>query len=300
MGDSVATIAPIVGFFLIGVALSRARLATAPDGQFLLRLLFFIALPALSLVTLADAALPKETAWLPIGCAIVNFTGLGLAWLVGTRRGYSRELLGTTALGTMILNNAFLVPFVLAGYGAAGLTDLILFDLGNALVVSLVAYPLAFRFGGLDTNIAAGVRRALAAPFTWAIATGIGFNLADAELPDVADRFFSSLGALVGPLILIALGILFRPTLDGIGQVVTMVALRMGCGLVIGFALVSLLGLHGDTRIVVLLAASSPIGFTALTFSSMASLDEGAAARAVSASLLVGVVAVPIVVAATS
>jgi hypothetical protein len=50
----------------------------------------------------------------------------------------------------------------------------------------------------------------------------------------------------------------------------------------------------------VLLRSASPIGFTALTFSSLASLDTGVAARAVSASLVVGLVAVPLVVSATS
>lgn len=300
MSDSLTTIGPIVGFFLVGLMLARARLATDSDGHFLLRLLFFIALPSLTLVTLTEAELPLEKTLLPVSCAIVNFVGLGLAWTVGKKRGMPPPLLGSTVLGTMILNNAFLVPFVLAGYGDAALTDLILFDLANALIVSLVAYPLAYRFGGLDTDLAAGARRAFSAPFTWAIAIGIALNTTGTELPATADRFFSSLGALVGPLILIALGILFKPRLEALAQVGLMVGLRMGGGLVTGIAVVTAFGFSGDTRLVVLLAASSPIGFTALTFSSMASLDSAAAARAVSASLFVAIVAVPIVIALTT
>jgi hypothetical protein len=51
--------------------------------------------------------------------------------------------------------------------------------------------------------------------------------------------------------------------------------------------------------LVVIIGAASPIGFTALTFTSLASLDTGVAARAVSASLLIGIVAVPLAVALT-
>jgi len=300
VSDSLTTIGPVVGFFLLGFLLARARLADDNDGQFLLRLLFFIALPSLTLVTLAEAALPLGKTLLPLSCAIVNFAGLGLAWTVGRYRSLPPPSLGSTVLSTMILNNAFLIPFVLAGYGEAALTDLILFDLANALIVALVAYPLAYRFGGLDTDIAAAARRALSAPFTWAIGLGIVLNVTATELPSTADRFFSSLGALVGPLILIALGILFKPRLEALTQVGLMVGLRMGGGLLIGIAVVTAFGFSGDTRVVVLLAASSPIGFTALTFSSMASLDSATAARAVSASLFVGIVAVPIVIAMTT
>lgn len=300
MSDSLATIVPVVAFFLLGVALARVKLASDSDGHFLLRFLFFVAMPALSLVTLAGADLRADKALLPISCAIVNFVGLGVAWMVAKRRGLARPLLGATVLGTMILNNAFLVPFVLTGYGEDALTDLILFDLANAVIVSVVAFPLAYRFGGFDTDIPAGIRRAASAPFTWAIVAGIVLNLTETELPRTADRFLSPLGALVGPLILIALGILFKPSLADLTQVTTMVVLRMVGGLITGLVLVSAFGFSGDTRMVVLLAAAAPIGFTALTFSSMASLDDAAAARAVSASLFVAIIAVPIVIGLTS
>jgi predicted permease len=53
------------------------------------------------------------------------------------------------------------------------------------------------------------------------------------------------------------------------------------------------------TRLVVIIGAASPIGFTALTFTSLASLDADVSARAISASLLIGVIGVPLAVALT-
>jgi predicted permease len=297
---SLTTVVPLVGFFLLGAGLRRTGLASDSDGQFLLRLLFFVALPALIVSTVAGAELRADKALLPLSCVVVSLAGMAMAWAVGRRRGLPPERLGPTVLGAMILNDAFIIPFVAAGYGDDALADLILFDLGNSLMVALVAFPLAFRFGGLDSDLPAAVRRTVTAPITWALVVGLTLSRTGTAVPELADRFLSPLAALVGPLILVALGIQFRPGRDDAGLAATTVAVRMVGGLAVGAALVLLFGFQGHTAWVVLLCSASPIGFTALTFSSLASLDTGVAARAVSASLVVGLVAVPLLVSATS
>lgn len=300
MSDSLTTVVPIALFFVLGVGLARAGLASNRDGEFLLRFIFFIALPALVLVTVSAADLPAEKALLPIGAVMTSFAGLSLAWAYGNRLGLPRDRLGSIALSAMILNTAFCIPFVLAGYGDDGLTDLVLFDIGNAFMVTLVAFPLAYRFGGQDAHLRAAVRRALTSPLTWALPTAIILNATNTELPRALHAFLAPLGSLVGPLILVALGILFTPSRQHLGLVTTTVALRMVGGLVVGFLVAALFGFSGETRLVVIIGASSPIGFTALTFSSLAELDTQLTARAVSASLLIGIFAVPLAVALTS
>ena len=300
MTDSLTTIVPIVGFFVLGVGLRRTGLASDSEGQFLLRLLFFVALPALIVGTVAGADLRPAKALLPVACVVVGLAGMALAWFIGHRRGLPPHRLGPMVLGTMILNDAFVIPFVAAGYGRDGLADLILFDLGNSMMAALVAFPLAYRFGGLDGDLTAAARRAATAPITWALVVGLALNLTGTTVPEVADRFLSPLAALVAPLILVALGVLFRPGLDDADLAAITVAVRMVGGLAVGAALVALFGFRGDTALVVLLCSASPIGFSALTFSSLAGLDTAVAARAVSASLVVGLVAVPLVVSATA
>lgn len=299
MSDSLTTVLPIALFFVLGIGLARTGRASKSDGEFLLRFIFFVALPALVLVTVSGADLPAEKALLPIGAALVSAAGLAMALVYGSRRGLARERLGSVALSAMILNTAFCIPFILAGYGQDGLTDLVLFDIGNAFMVTLVAYPLAYRFGGQDSHIRAAIRRALTSPLTWALPIALILNVTGTELPRILHGFFAPLGSLIGPLILIALGILFTPSRQHLGLVTITVALRMLGGLLVGVVLAILFGFTGETRLVVIIGASSPIGFTALTFTSLASLDADVSARAISASLLVGVIAVPLAVALT-
>lgn len=299
MSDSLTTVVPIALFFVLGVGMRRARLASSRDGEFLLRFIFFVALPALVLVSVSGADLPAEKALLPISAALVSAAGLAVAWVYGSRRGLTPDRLGAVALSAMILNNAFCIPFILAGYGEEGLTDLVLFDIGNAFMVTLVAYPLAYRFGGQDSHFRAAVGRALTSPLTWALPVALIINATGRELPRLLHGFFAPLGSLIGPLILIALGILFTPSREDLALVTTTLGFRMVGGLVVGAVLAALFGFTGDTRLVVLIGAASPIGFTALTFASLASLDTDLSARAVSASLLIGIIAVPLAVAVT-
>lgn len=286
--------------FVIGVGLRRAGLAGDHDGQFLLRLLFFVALPCLILLNLASAEIPRDRALLPLIGLVICLGGLVLASVYGRLRGLDPFRLGPMVLGAMILNDAFLVPFVERGYGSDGLTDLLLVDIGNSLVVTLIAFPLAYRFGGHDADLGAALRRAATSPLTWALVAALVFNLTNTPLPRAVTLVASPLAALVGPLVLIALGILFRPSLRDLDHLAGSVALRMVGGLIIGLAAIAGLGLTGTTADVVLLAAASPTGFTALTFSSLAGLDVDAAARAVSASLAIGLVAVPLFITLTS
>jgi len=138
------------------------------------------------------------------------------------------------------------------------------------------------------------------APLTIAVVVGLGLNLGGVKLPTVALRFLEPLGALVGPVVLLALGILFRPSLVGLDQVLATVAIRMLGGFVLGLAAISALGITGESRTVLLLAAGSPIGFMAVALTSMADLDRDAAARAISASLFLGIIIVPLALVFTT
>ncbi len=99
---------------------------------------------------------------------------------------------------------------------------------------------------------------------------------------------------MTAPLILIALGIFFSLTLRQVRLVGLALFIRMGLGLAFGIAFASLVGLEGQTFAVVALCSAAPIGFNALTFSSLAKLDIDLTTTAVSLSILIGLVYIPV------
>ena len=96
------------------------------------------------------------------------------------------------------------------------------------------------------------------------------------------------------PLILIALGIFFSMSFGQLRLVGLALVIRMGLGFAFGLGFALLVGLEGPTLAVVALCSAAPIGFTALTFASMAKLDMELTTTAVSLSILVGLVYVPL------
>jgi predicted permease len=73
------------------------------------------------------------------------------------------------------------------------------------------------------------------------------------------------------------------------------VTIRMVLGLAFGLAFATLAG-SSQTFTVIALCSAAPIGFTALTFTSMAKLDMELTAPAVSLSILTGLVYIPVLI----
>src|SRR5690606_4912163 len=148
-------LAPIFLYFLIGVLLRRAGVADRSHGDFVLWLAFFVTLPLLILTSVSETRLTADKALLPVANIVVNVLCLGVALLATRPMRLARPTQGSIALSTMIVNNAFMFPFILAIYGDTGFADAVLFDFGNALMVATVTYATAFRYSDESFDCAA-------------------------------------------------------------------------------------------------------------------------------------------------
>lgn len=294
MSAILAQLVPIFVYFGLGVLLRRLSVADASHGDFLLRLVFFVTLPLLILTTLSKTPLTLEKVMLPFANIAVNFacmlTTLGVSKLLVL----DRKTTGTMLINTMIVNNAFMFPFILAVYGEVGFSDAILFDFGNAMMVATYTYAVAFKYGGERHSNWAMLFKVLRSPLFWALALAIVLSVAGTPLPMRVQAIVDPLAQMTSPLILISLGIFFSLKIADLRLVCVAVAIRMALGLAFGVGIATLLGLEGTTFIVVSLCAAAPIGFMALTFSSLARLDIPLTSSAVSVSILIGLIYIPV------
>jgi len=289
-------LAPIFFFFLIGVLLRHSGLAEKSDGDFVLRLVFFVTLPLLILITLQDVTLSADKVWLPVANIVVNLLCLG-AMLIATRPlGLSRSTRGSMAMNAMIANNSFMFPFVLAIYGETGFVDAVLFDFGNAIMVATVTYATAFNYSDEPFEKFSMLKRIGSGPLFWALAIGVILSVTGRALPPVIIDVIDPVAQMTSPLILIALGILFSLSFRQLRLVGLTLFIRMGLGFVFGFGLATLVGLEGQTFVIVALCSGAPIGFMALTFTSLARLDMELTTTAVSLSILLGLFYIPLLI----
>lgn len=282
---------PIFVFFLIGIALRLAGLASREQAAILFRIVLNVTLPALVFTAVAEAELTGTSLLLPASGFTINGVCTLAAMLYARLAGLGQRQAGALVLGAGITNMLFSFPFVLATLGRAALAEAILYDLGNAVFFATAAYSLALRYGHTEgAKVTATLARTLRAPIFLAIAAGLVVNGLDLAVPQAVNQVLAPLGACTTPLVLMAVGIFFSAAgLFGLLPAVTLL-LRMPLGFAAGLAVAWLFGLHGLTAAVVAVAGAAPIGFNSVTLVSMAELDTEQAAAALSISIAVGMV----------
>lgn len=286
---------PIFLFFGLGVLLKKIRFADAGHGDFLLKFVFFVTLPALVLVKLSQTPIPSDKIYLPLIAVTVNVGCMLLTWFVLRFLTVERKTRGTMMVGTMIINNAFMFPFIIAGFGDAGFADAVLFDFGNGVMTATAAYMIAFRYGEAESPSRTMLIKLVKSPLSWALGIAVWLSCSSARLPGYLADFLAPMGDMTSPLILISLGIFFAPKLTDLRLALLAVSIRMGFGLMIGTIAAMFLGLDGTTFSVVALCSAAPIGFNTLTFASLARLDQAFASSLLSLSILAGVIFIPLV-----
>jgi len=284
-----ASLLPIFTFFLIGFGLRKAGLARAEQADLLFRIVFYVTLPALAFLAVADATLTRQSLYLPVSGFCINLICISAAMLYARSRKLADPQAGALALGAGITNMVFIFPFVLAMLGEMALVDAILFDIGNGVFVATVAYLVSLYYKHEQSvHVLASLSKLLRSPLFIAILVALFVNLRGLPVAEIVVNVLSPLSSATIPITLIALGISFsKVSLDNPLPVVTVV-LRMVLGLLVGLVLVWLFGFKGMTAVVVIASAAAPIGFSAVTLASVSELDKEQASIALSISIAVG------------
>lgn len=296
MFDIFLKIIPVILILLLGYVLKRLNILKKDDGDLFLKLVFYVALPALIILSLAKIDLQADFIFLPLAAALVIFAISGVAFLGGKWLNLPPPTFGAFLVGSTIMNIGFALPFFIAAYGEEGLARVSLFDFGNGLLVFTFVYFLACKYGTNGSNQRMMLNKLLVSPPIWALLIGITLNLTSTSIPPLANNFLELVGGLTTPLIMLALGVYFSPKLVRATPVFVATFIRMAGGLAAGYIVVQLFGLEGLNRLIVLIGAAAPVGYNTLTFSSLENLDKELAANLVSFSILIGVIFLPILI----
>lgn len=293
MNEAIAKVSTPILIFILGYLLKRAKLLRKEDGDLFLRLVFYIVIPSLYLISIPSIKLIPSLFLLPLLVPIVIFTTFIISWITAKMLGLQKTSFGVFLVSTMIMNTVFLFPFFFAAYGNTGLAHLSLVDAANALLVFSFIYFIAIKYGAGEANTKLFIQKVLLAPPIWAIIIGLVFNLTGFKLPLIAANFLQVIAGVLTPLVMLALGSYFSLKIVRIRHVIPALLIRFGFGLFIGFLFAALFHLEGLARIVVIVAGGAPIGYNTLTLSSLEKLDMEYAASIVSFSMLLGIVIVP-------
>ena len=287
-------LAAVAALFFIGVFARRMNWAGADHGRALLKFVFNIALPILIFGALAGVPLAREHALLPVAAICISLAGWGAAAFVARRLGLPKTGEGAMALCAMSLNNSMIYPFAAMSLGVAAFSQLVMFDMGHALLVWTVTTVVACKYGGHADDIVVLLRRTLLAPPLWVLFIALGLNLADAPIPRDFLHKVLVVGQVLMLLVPLSMGLLVSARGLRRPEVVASVVLRSGFGLLVGLLLVWLFGLTGTAAAIALSGADAPIGFTAVVLSAREGLDLDLAASAAAISVFLGSLWIPL------
>jgi predicted permease len=287
-------LAAVAALFFIGVFARRMNWAGADHGRALLKFVFNIALPILIFGALAGVPLAREHGLLPVAAICISLAGWGAAAFAARRFGLPKTGEGAMALCAMSLNNSMIYPFAAMSLGVAAFSQLVMFDMGHALLVWTVTTVVACKYGGHADDIVVLLRRTLLAPPLWVLFIALGLNIADAPIPRDFLHKVLVVGQVLMLLVPLSMGLLVSARGLRRPEVVTSVVLRSGFGLLVGLVLVWLFGLTGTAAAIALIGAAAPIGFTAVVLSAREGLDLDLAASAAAISVFLGSLWIPL------
>ena len=199
-------------------------------------------------------------------------------------------------LATGCINSIyFAYPVILATLGDAALAQAILFDLGQTTLTLTALYALAVWHGAQTSRRHSALHRFLFSPPLWALACILMLKVLEFRLPAWLRELLMPVHLTTTPLASLVLGlsISFSAVRGVLSLALFGVIVRMGGGLLLGFAAAYLLHLTGIERAVVILVAGMPSAVTAVIFAAETGLDEDLVASIVALSIGVGVALLP-------
>lgn len=296
MLDIYLNLLPIFLLIIAGIILKTIGIIKKEEASLVLRLVFYLTMPMLVLTNIPKTVISHDFLFLPLLPPIIGAILFFLSRFIGNRLGLERKTLGVFIISSLIINTAFLFPFVSAIFGQEGISRILILDAGNAVVIFSFAYYQACKYGNHGLTRWQIFKRILGAVPLWAVLIAVIMNITGVQLQGPLYQFAKMTGDLTIPLLLVSVGIFFEPRLVHFKLSFLALFIRMGLGMLLGLLLVYLFDLEGLTKYVAILGTATPVGYNALTFSSIENLDKEFAAGIVSTSILLALIYIPFII----
>jgi predicted permease len=298
-------LAPILAFFILGIIFRSIKLFDEKDGQKLLKLNFYLFLPALIFLSAYKSELEISSFYLPIAPIVPIFINLIIVYFLLKKYPQNRRTAGTLYCAAMIMNSGFTLPFFQTALGTEGFAKGVLFDIGNAFIIYTFIYFIAVLHGQEKADINRKkeiTKKILIMPPFWAFFIGVALPIMNTNLNSSIEMFFEYASAPAIPIIMLSMGLFFSPIkrtdkkADNnryFLKIFTIIFIRMGIGLLTGISLAYFLPIDRISKAVIIVNCAAPCGYNTLVFSSLENLDEKIAANIVSIAIILALFILP-------
>ncbi len=295
MIETFITITPVLILFCIGVFSRKLKILDENVSTKLLRFLFYFIIPSLILSNYKTYTFNSANLAFPLFSIIHISTLTSVSFALSYLLKLDQKTKGSFILSTTILNIGFLLPLVMLDMGSEKVITLIMFDMGNALLVFTVFYAIAAYFGTGKSFSASLILKILTVPPFWALVIAILLNKTGITIPEQLDKTLNILGKMTIPLTFIILGAKFSFKIYKLRLMLTAIFIKVALGFFLALVLAKLFGFNETNTQLALLIGATPSGYNAIVFSDLEKLDTKLAVNTVSISILVCVILYPLI-----
>lgn len=285
-------IMPILIFFLIGYSLKLKKIFTKEDGGTLLKVIFYILLPSLSILSIGQTKINKELIIYPLIAIIMHsimfVVGKIIIKFIKLSENEQKILRG----GIMIMNMSFILPFFIMFYGEKEVYRYALFDSGNVIVVSSVIYYIFMTKE--HQSFVNKMKIIMKSPLIISLILGMIINILKIKFPISIEITLKEIVKISGPIIMIALGTYFSPNFKKFKLAISIVAIKMISIFCIGLLIGRIFNVDKVIKDILLLAALAPLGNNLLTYTYVSDGDMDLASTTVSISIIISFILISI------
>jgi len=277
-------------FAVIGVGFTFGRLKKI-DMRTITDIVIYIGSPCLAFSSLlSKRVIPKDLVMLAVSVFFISLGCGGSAWLFLR---LSKIKARGFYLPVMFMNSGNMaLPLCLLAFGEEGLSKAILFFVTNTFLIYLLGVYIASGEG----NVLGDVKEVFKLPLIYAAVAGVVINLSGVHLPQMVLKPIELLGSIAIPLVLFTLGYNLNNTrLKSLPLTMVGSFLRIGLGLLLAIIFVSITGLQGTTRDVILLVSAMPSAVTSFILAAKFEADPELVASIVFMSTVISLITTPLI-----
>ena len=278
---------------IAGYLLKLHAVVPSDFGKKLLLVGFYVTVPALFLKNLTEVGLNSSSGLY----LFILLLGTVLSWLAGwliTKifKVKERKRIGSIVLASLIMNTGFVLPFAQSAFGGYGVA---LVALGNIVVATStysIGFIIAASYGNKTKAVKSVLLKPLTAPPFLAIILALIINIIDLDISGIYP-LLDFIGQPTGFINALAVGSLIEIKRFKLNVFLPMIA-RYGVGLVFVVMLLNLASMPAIDKSILAAILLSPLAFNSVTLSAIEGLDADYNATALSVSLLIGAITVPL------
>lgn len=275
---------PILSFFAIGYFLKYLKILKKDDAPVLLKLVFYLFSPAVIILSVSEIQLEKSFVFYPLSAVLIHLFmfAIGSILVRFIKLDKNEKKIFKGAL--LIMNMTFVLPFFIMFFGEENVYLLSMFDAGNLIMVSSLAYSLIV--SNDEDTFLDKIKLLLKSPLIISIIVGICINIFNIHIPTGVEITLEKIASATGTIIMIALGMFFTPRFKKLKLSMIIIGVKIIGMLIIGWGLNYILPIDEMGKKLLLLGACSPVGNNVLTYVFISDGDMELATNIVSLSII--------------